>query len=215
MRALVGAGIVCGALLACSSFDSNTSVPAPPSEDAASDAALEAAPPSDAATNDVVVLPGKLVFVTKVGLAPNGAGAGFIAAANTLCKEEAAKAQMTGTFVAWLSTTTEPVGLKIQSNGPWVLRTGDLVFADRKALFTADIKKGITMHADGLGASKATVWTGTKLGGDTAANCSDWTDTNPTAVGTAGVPDDLNDGHWTYGTSELCGSLRPVYCFED
>lgn len=174
------------------------------------------------------------VFVTDTIFPGNFGG---ITQADTICRDRAASANDgaglggTGTWVAWLSTTTIDARDRIL-DVPYFRMDGELVGrktvapTETQGSFTdCDKNLWVPIQLDQNGANPGTpaqVWTGTDCTGvlDTlvaAGNCSDWTSTaSGTSVRiTLGTRNNGN-ASWTDldGSFNNCGNSYRLYCFE-
>jgi hypothetical protein len=155
----------------------------------------------------------KVVFISRKVQTPGG-GAKFVTDANALCTEEASLAGLKGNFVAWLSDSNQDAITKLGGNGPWALPSGQVVFANRQAVFTAQLQRPISEHADTNAAPPASVWTGTKADGTSAgSDCLGWAGMSDIQFGMTGLPA-RSDAQWTEGDIEGCTGARPFICFE-
>ena len=118
------------------------------------------------------------------------------------CAATAADAGFSGTWIAWLSTSTTDAIDRIGGDGPWIgvgmeRASGNLDVAfDNKAALAGESQSAISAFANGnLIGVASEVWTGTITGGTAAADtCSDWTaQTGRGSLGQPGVPADWTD----------------------
>lgn len=193
-------------------------------------------------------LPSKIVFITSSihhggldGLIFNGVNFGGIpvpgnngglAGGDAVCNARAAEAGLTGTFKAWLSSSTESVADRFtRSTMPYVNVNGDLIAnnfesliidsdGDGDVLFRPiDVDENGTKVFPGL---TTQVWTNTQMDGtqtntDLALTCNDWTTSISAAgsrrqgrVGRIGVV----TSSWTTTTFDDCDSVGRLICFE-
>jgi hypothetical protein len=136
-------------------------------------------------------------------------------AADALCNRAALQGLYGGNFVAWLSDDTHSAIERIVLDvGPWMLLTGETVFADKAAMTSGAALFAI--HITENGADKnwtaSGVWTGTTVSGGAAVNnCHNWTDTSTSGEsGTTRV----TDGGWTENAVDPCFAHQSLYCFE-
>ena len=155
----------------------------------------------------------KRVFVTSVKYKAN--------AVRTVCQGVADSQSLGGTWKPWLSGfamtgtggQTSAIG-RIQSSGPWMLLTGEVVFRNRGQLSTQP------ETAIRITETKSTVplnefaWTGTVLGGtESGHDCMGWSQGSLSSDATVGNPNSIQA--WTDTALETCDKSLHVYCFED
>jgi hypothetical protein len=167
------------------------------------------------------------VFVTST---QSNANLGGLSGADSTCNTLAGAAGLSGTFVAWLSSTTTNASARLQKTGTtargWVNMDGS-PFADT----VGDIATGVVYYPIVFTENYATtatrvdgrnqVWTGTYVDGTyTAGNvatCSDWT-TSDAGAGNYGTSGQVSGGpgRWTdaTGAQDNCASQRNLYCFQ-
>jgi hypothetical protein len=131
-----------------------------------------------------------------------------------LCDSQLPPALAGRRFVPWLSTSTRSARDAIKGEGPWRTLLGDMVAANRAALFGGTLESPINVDEHGvrlLGGKN--VWTGTTPAGDRAANCSDWKTLNQKVLVGSNVKVDAT---WTALSADpTCeAGSTPVYCFE-
>lgn len=152
----------------------------------------------------------KRVFVTSVKYKANGLA--------TICQNVADSQSLGGTWKPWISGTgpsgqTSAIS-RIQSNGPWLLLTGEVVFRNRGQLSTQPETAIRTTETKAPVALNEYVWTGTNLGGSASGrNCMNWASTAMTSDATIGNPNSI--GGWTDSDAKTCDGSHHVYCFED
>ncbi len=146
---------------------------------------------------------------------------GGLAGADAKCQERAERAGLTGTWTAWLSTTTEDAIDRIP-DGQYELVDGTVIAEDKADLTDGTLNAPINLNQDGNPIPGDFVWTGTNLlGRSTGTNCSNWTttggdrcvdgdpDCGDRGLNTATNPD------WTKvgGAPNPCDNLFHLYCF--
>ncbi len=187
-------------------------------------------------TDAPVPLPPLRVFVSSVRYTSNlktlGGQTTGLASADALCQGLANAARLSGTYRAWLSTSTVDAIDHIEGTGPWHRTDGVMAFPDHASLsatpqvkISHDETGSLVDPTDG----NFLVWTGTAVGGRrtppsgavTNTTCLDWTSTTgaPNIRGTTGyfgVAAAPGDGPaWTHYVNGYCGGLtRHLYCFE-
>jgi hypothetical protein len=141
---------------------------------------------------------------------------GGLAGADATCSALAGAAGMTGTFVAWLSTSTGDAWTRLGSARGWVRPDGK-PFTDR----VADLRAGVVFYPPRLD-EKLGDYTGgapyvvTATGPDgtlVSGSCGDWT--NASSGPTYGFPY-AGTGGWTGGAGTVTGCDNPtqIYCFQ-
>lgn len=174
-----------------------------------SDAAVDAA--VDARVDAAV---GLRVFVTHIGY--QGSALGGLAGADSRCTSLAAANGLGGTWMAWLSSSTQGPATRFttRSNGPYIkARSGVVVAAS-----WADLTDGLLASPidEPLAGAVPTVvaWTNTNVDGSPASanDCGGW------AVGSAagGVGrNDATGATWTLNTTVNCNNYNnTLLCFE-
>jgi hypothetical protein len=129
----------------------------------------------------------KRVFVTRGTY--TGALASYVEArsgleaADLICQLRAKAADLGGTWVAWLSSSTSDAIERVTDLGPWTMLDGQVAFEDRSQLFGEPLvpldvdERGEVLEEYAL--PSVYVWTGTRAGGLRHADtCGDWTVTS-------------------------------------
>lgn len=152
------------------------------------------------------------VFVTDETYAP--ADLTPLTAADAKCNESAKAGRMPGTYVAWLSTTTEPARDRLGTARGWVRPDGQ-PFADT----VTDIRNGRIYYPPHITARNTTfddlgVATGTNDVGTVVRNCSDFMST----TGVMTIGESMSTARsWTFwGSSDfggMCNNKFHIYCF--
>jgi hypothetical protein len=162
----------------------------------------------------VVPAVGRIAFLTSQTFVPD---AGGLTTADNLCANEATLGNLTGTYRAFLATTTASAISRVSLTGATWVRTDGVPLASSpqdlaNGVLTAPLNVTSTQTyriANAYGG--ATSATATSTGG--AQNCADWTNTSTTAV--VGLP--------SYATSQFFFSTSPpnrpcsgvtIYCLE-
>lgn len=173
---------------------------------------------SGGADSGVVTPPTKkIVFVTSDSFTGNlkSAGAGGatgLIAGDKLCAQAAARAKLTGSFHAWLSSDTIDAKDRLQSNGPWYTTDGTAVVFSSTSDLTTGPKSPIL---DETGKSfSGYVWTGSfKTGFKSQFTCKGWESDSDSDNGDCG---NSALGDWSHAnTIGSCSKPRPIYCFQD
>jgi len=151
-----------------------------------------------------------LAFVTSVAFNPSQDGAN----ADKHCSQLAAQVGLpSGTYVAWVSTSTVNARDKLGKARGWV-RTDGLPFADTvDGLVAGQIFYPLRVDENGKGLAQNTrVATGTNPDGTAAAlSCADWTDGSGSYFAgdaAAGTRD------WTGRNQATCSEKARFYCFQ-
>lgn len=138
--------------------------------------------------------------------------------ADTVCKNEAQKHGLTGTYKAWLSTGSENAKADMPTGKNWFLRNGATVGATG-VLYNDVADNVILQHPINVIGSGLTellnnqqVWTGTNAGGTSASTCLNWTTADGKEIGSFGSVSATTQ-KWTYLDNELCSAKLHLYCF--
>ena len=164
----------------------------------------------------------KKVFVTSTVYTGSLGG---LEGADAKCQSHAEAAGLTGTFMAWLSSSSESPSTRfIRSDKPYVLVDGTVVANDWADLTDQSLANGITLTEEGNPVAKTSfctanttmVWSGTSAQGTalgSASNrCSDWTSTSGGSRWGHTEKTDRFWSEWCSGGS--CNWEAPIYCFE-
>jgi hypothetical protein len=171
---------------------------------------LNAVPGVDSA---FALLHPKLVFITQGTLPGNFGG---LSVADALCNSEASAAGLSGTFKAWVSTSSSSVASRFTHGGPYELVGGGRVADDWAALTDGSIDHAI--DRDATGASRnASVWTGTQADGTSGAeNCSNWTSSSNVILDTSVIrAKPTQAGPWLPGTPARCPPIPSIASSSD
>jgi hypothetical protein len=162
----------------------------------------------------------KRIFVSTGGTkgAFGGTAAAAITAANGLCSSSATSAGLTGSFLAWLSNSSQTsVTSLVASTGPYVLVDGTVVAENGAGMLSGTLVNPV--HEDAFGNDVAsTVWTnvtsaGAEFSSTGTTNCTDFTSNSGSR--TAEVGDTTSKGTaWTQSAATACNSTLSVYCIE-
>jgi hypothetical protein len=131
-----------------------------------------------------------------------------------MCNSLARGAGITGTFVAWLSSSTTNAVDRVAGSRGWKRRDGQPVFDTISAAFSNGVMFN-RIDLDETGASNLTgyVYTNTNSAGANAGNsCADWmstTGTGDTGDVTGGIPY-FSSG----GVGDPCTTLLSLFCFQ-
>jgi hypothetical protein len=153
----------------------------------------------------------KRVFVTSDFYASSQVATGGLDAA---CATAQAKANLPGTWIAWLSTDTTNAIDRLTSDGPWATMNDDTPVFMSKAAIASGALAPIDRDENGdVVMFGLDVWTGTASDGSASGkDCYSWGSGADT--GTAGRLD-LAGSSWTDASDLLCnGPFARVYCFE-
>lgn len=152
-----------------------------------------------------------IAFVTST---THTANLGGLAGADTICNARAAAAGLTGTYRAWLSSTTTNAVTRLGSARGWV-RTDGKPLVDT----IADLTSGRLIHPlrvdeNAVDVGHERVFTGTKLDGTLGSGdtCGNWTTTTGTYT-TQGYASALHALFTSYGGQTCVGAIARLYCF--
>lgn len=155
-----------------------------------------------------------VVFAT---LSTTGGDLGGLSGADAICQSRAAAANLSGKYLAWLSTSdgTSPATRFTKATVPYVRVDGAVVAENWTDLTDGTLYNPIYLDASGIPV-RATAWTGTNIDGTPkGSNCNNWQSTDGGAQ--SGYPS-ATDYKWT--AYELlpnvpCRNLaQAFYCFE-
>lgn len=162
----------------------------------------------------------RVVFVTSNTV--TGA-IGGLAAADTICQNEANAAGLLGTYIAFLSNSVNPGStIDLINNNPASLkyiRPDSTTVANSTAEFLSTTHLApISLTASGTTITgDARVWTGYINDNGTITpnqNCSDWTDATPwTAGGANGIATET-DARWFHDYGTYCTEYHHFYCVQ-
>jgi len=169
----------------------------------------------------VFASPGKKAFLTSVsgnGNLASWASAGGntgLAAGDAVCQARAAAGGLSGTFRAWLASSTANAVDRLVSNGPWV-RIDGVKVADNKADLTdGTLFSAINQDEFGLYYGNYGVWAARYDGLNTAHNCNEWADGTAAFMGAFGIAAATGTG-WASGSGSSCDvTAFHLYCLED
>lgn len=155
---------------------------------------------------------GRTVFVSAqpFGLGPQGR-----AAADAQCAAEAQAAQLSGTFVALLPSSTESALARLfNPSRPWVRPDGAVVAGATSALLVGPLQSAISEQADGSHVGGVAIFGADDLAQKATLHCEDWTDEDaavPAVIhGVAGHTDE----RWYAGVTASCSESARVVCVE-
>ncbi|MDC0667248.1 DUF4215 domain-containing protein [Nannocystis radixulma] len=146
---------------------------------------------------------------------------GSLDGADTYCTKLANEADLPGHFVAWLSTGTQPVAMRLlHSAREWRTLNDQLIASNWDDLENGDLQRPLSVTEKGTEllfspeCGACPVWTASTVDGlPLMPNCSGWT-----AVGmeSAAVGEcSMADSHWTAGCDLFpCSTAARLYCFE-
>jgi len=161
----------------------------------------------------------KRVFITRQKYQGNLTAGGGLAGGDAACSSAAQGAQLGGSWVAWLSTTTVDAINRVNDVGPWHDMRGTLVFADKVTLATSP---AASLWYDETGAMLASdkIWTGTGYGGtyiaalSGTAPCGEWTSTAMSDQAKVGQVGRSDGAAWTAQSNTTCDQQAHLICFE-
>ena len=172
---------------------------------------------------------GKLVFITSVEVSLTGG----LAQGDQICNSLAANAGRSGTYVAWLSTSSvNAVSRLTPGSGPF-RRPDCAIVANDIAQLTSGITTGgsnplanpIILTEGGMPVGETVVWTGTSSDGTASGyDCAGWTSTTSIGSVSGTLGDSSNADCSSYGGDQYgwthcadngnCGAPQRLYCFE-
>lgn len=162
---------------------------------------------------------------TRVFVTSNDYNAAFgsLAAADLKCQDSADAAALGGTWVAFLSNSSESAGTRIP-DGPYVRLDGTSIATSRADLLDGSLSAAIQIDEYGASQSKW-VFTGSTTAGTSAASgsavnglCADWSNGCGVCYGnhyyaTVGRSYE-SGGNWTNVGWVFCSQASGLYCFE-
>ncbi|HEY8073556.1 MAG TPA: hypothetical protein VIF62_05595, partial [Labilithrix sp.] len=183
-----------------------------PVADSPNDSSADAADASAPRTTNVM-------FVTSTS---HNGNLGGLVGADALCAARATAAGLSGTFVAWLSTSAIGAATRLGSARGW-LRVDGMPFVDT----VADLTQAKVLYPPAIdetgtrvAANSAGAWTGTQSDGtvgDVNLTCADWTD-DGTDAGGPGIGHvgraSAGGGEWTGSSNASCSGSARLYCFQ-
>jgi hypothetical protein len=178
----------------------------------------------------------ELVFITSTSTNGNIGG---LAAADAICQNLANAAGLSGTFLAWLSDSTQSPSTRFnKSSGPYVLLNGTVIAYGWDDLISGHIRSSIVITEQGntIPGGFSRVWTstrpdGTPIGiasGGQSTSCKNWTTNDPLQYGWNGMASLPNLTYcgtctgqsWTWEGDMICSAGTYVslpmrlYCFQ-
>ena len=158
----------------------------------------------------------RIVFVTSDSY--TGGAIGGIASAHLKCQDLATGAGVSGTFKAWLSSSTYSPDQDFDKfDGPYVTTNGTIVADNWEDLITDGgsgvfLDNAIAFDENGLSTTEY-VWTGTFANGMPISGnfCDNWTSTS--GIAKFGFSSST-DQSWTSYFGSACASAYRLYCFE-
>lgn len=142
-------------------------------------------------------------------------GFGGLAGADKICNDLAKAQNLSGTYVAWVSTTGTNAIDRITANGPWQRVDGQVVAQTKAQLATGTLTTPLRRDEKNQEPPLAEdrVWTATGANGVFVGgnDCAGWTGAG---VGRVGEAEHAN-GQWTTLADEACTEVNRVYCFQN
>lgn len=178
---------------------------------------------SDASAGDGSVTPGrKRMFVTTKQFTGNlkaeGGGIDGLASGDAICNREAGEARLSGTFRAWLSTSTVAAKDHVAAVGPWFQVEGTEAFPSASPVDGPRWFPNVTAAGKVL-FNFDEAWTGTASDGKRSldgSGCRDWTSDAIGDLGSVGAIS--SSAEWTAKviapTTNACNEPAHIYCFE-
>lgn len=177
--------------------------------------------------NTGLTCPPKTVFVTARTVQGNF---GSVTVGDTICQTEASQNGLSGTYKAWLSSTSPPAPTAPPNGWKWLLTVkerftptigayrlvnGTVVAYNFTDLSDGQLQAPINRMANGQEApSPLNVWTGTTAGGDsTGQNCYGWSSSLSMDAGIAGFAG-LTGSQWSIASATRCSESLRLYCME-
>jgi len=152
------------------------------------------------------------VFVTSGDSTGNLGG---LAGADATCTAAATGAGLTGTWTAWLSTSTTDASTRIL-DGEYQLLDGTVVATSLADLTDGSLSAAINLDESMASAASGNAWTGTLATGLASTDtCSDWTDGTDASSTVIGDTDNTNGGWTELASTNPCDFQRRLYCFAD
>lgn len=154
-----------------------------------------------------------VAFVTST---TQNANFGGVAGADAICASRAASAGLSGTYRAWVSSSSSSAMSRLGTASGWVRRDGRPVAASATALLAGRILYPIALDEMG-GVSSAqdpAIWTGTLgTGAASGALCMDWTVSTSSLFGSSGRAFS-GTNEWTSTAATPCAAQLAFYCFQ-
>ncbi len=196
---------------------------ADPPDEGAVDAGSDALPNgSDAAADaDGGTSGARKVFISSTTTSGYMGGA---AGADAICNTAAKAAGLSGTYVAWLSTSTASASSRVShAGGPFVLIDGTVVALDWAGLTSGALLTGINENEHGVAVPYSATgltgvaFTGSDVSGNAITNlmCFDWTQGSNTG-GACG--NDQSTNMWWTDEGQFgcpCNYVLALYCIEN
>lgn len=169
----------------------------------------------------------KIAFLSSQQFKANMGG---LRGADDACQTMAQGAGLPGSYFAWLSDDRQSPATRFKRGGPYVRVDGNLIAENWTALTSGNlVNKLVVNEFGGAGANSQdvvcapgvanAVWTATASDGTgvIGQNCDNWT--NNSAIGSFWGASDSTSAWtaWCSGgvmSSNTCGSISPIYCFQ-
>jgi len=149
------------------------------------------------------------VFLSSVAVDGLMGLGGGVAQADATCNGLASNAGMGGTWVAFLSDSSENFATRANDVGPWYRMDGQLAFDSLGSMLTGFFANPPSIDETGTDIPTGAIfWTGTSFNGlASSTTCNDWS-TNGMAIGTFGDANVENIGFYEMGTIGCANKLR-------
>jgi hypothetical protein len=171
------------------------------------------APTTSTSTTTTLPLP-KRVFSTSSKHAGNLGG---LTGADAICQTLASGAGLAGTFLAWLSDSTQSPSTRFVQAPTAYVRTDGATVADNWADLTDGTLQNPISLDENAAAATGIVWTNTDPDGSATSpsdHCMDWSSNDPMAPnGRIGQAAD-SDTTWTAWGTLNCVNVARLYCVE-
>lgn len=164
----------------------------------------------------------KIVFASSVKVSGNIGG---VTGGDNLCAQAAADAGLSGTWIAWLSTTKKEAIDRITHGGRYVRPDGAEVVANKGQLASSNLTNPISLTEHGAavdpeGNGEKNIWTGRNASASpSGSSCNDWTSSGATVFGSRGRSGATATPEWTqvagfFNGGWGCQVPLSLYCFE-
>jgi len=155
----------------------------------------------------------KKVFVTSTSWNGNLGG---VSGANAKCQAAANSAGLSGTYKAWISTSSSsPSSSFAKSSNGYEDTKGNKIADSWSDLTDGSIDRKINYTEGGSTFTKG-VWTGTTKNGtleSSTRTCSNWTTNSSSKKGRRGYSN-YSSSAWTDYYTSTCNGTRSLYCFQ-
>jgi hypothetical protein len=155
---------------------------------------------------------GRTVFVSSEPFVLGNQGR---TAADAQCAEDAAAADLSGTFVALLPTATESALARLsQPSRPWVRPDGAMVAGATSSVSNAPLASAITERADGKHVGGVPLFGAEDITQKAVLHCEDWKNPNAAASAVIHGVAGYTDARWYAAVTAACSDPAHVLCVE-